>query len=137
MRQIDIIWLAGLLEGEGCFNVRPEKNDQARVSVEMTDKDIIERVSRLFDSNISTREPRPAGTCSGCKEPASKCIIAREAARGETPPNVLNGFGMGWTKRSYQTAIYGDRAKNLMRLVFPFMGSRRGEKIEAILGSLV
>lgn len=136
MRQIDIIWLAGLLEGEGCFNVRPEKNGQARVSIEMTDKDIVERVSRLFDSNISTRAPRVLGKCNVCK-PGEQCDIPADYRRGHVGREYLEEFGYTFSQESYQTAIYGERAKNLMRLVFPFMGNRRSAKVVEILGTLL
>jgi hypothetical protein len=117
VRQQDIIWLAGLLEGEGCFNYRADRK-QARVTIEMTDRDIIERVSRLFDTNVSTRAPRSTTPCTcGTKN----CIFNRGPK----------------SKESYQTALHGTRAENLMRLVYPFMGKRRSEKIEEILGSVV
>ena|SRR6187399_1976866 len=46
MRQlIDIVWLAGLLEGEGCFGLY--KTPTIRVG--MTDFDVIEKVRTIFD----------------------------------------------------------------------------------------
>jgi hypothetical protein len=133
VRQIDVIWLAGLLEGEGCFNIRPDKNNQVRVSIEMTDRDIIERAAKLFGSNVSQRAPRVLGTCNLCGQSAQDCTVAQ--GYNETLKEVERYFNV--TKRSYQTAIYGDRARNLMRLVYPFMGQRRAAKIEECLGSLV
>jgi hypothetical protein len=136
VRQIDVIWLAGLLEGEGCFNIRPDKNNQVRVSIEMTDRDIIERAAKLFGSNVSQRAPRVLGTCNQCGQSAQDCIVAQDYAEGtKTYKEAERYFSV--TKRSYQTAIYGDRARNLMRLVYPFMGQRRAAKIEECLGSLV
>lgn len=43
-------WLAGILEGEGCFLLDYSGGDRRRVVValKMTDKDIVERVQRLF-----------------------------------------------------------------------------------------
>src|SRR5438876_5445144 len=43
----DIIWLAGLLEGEGCFDfIRCP-----RITINMTDLDIIERVRKIYKTN--------------------------------------------------------------------------------------
>ena len=46
-------WLAGLLEGEGSF-LKPSPSSPTRpaISIEMTDKDVIERVSRLLGAGI-------------------------------------------------------------------------------------
>ncbi len=137
MKQHEVIWLAGLLEGEGCFNVRKDKNMQPRVSIEMTDKDIIERAAKLFGSNISTRAPRVLGTCSTCAGDSRTCSIGIAFKDGDGDDQVARHYGFSRTKEAYQTAIYGDRARNLMRLVYPFMGQRRGAKIAEILGSLV
>lgn len=136
MKHQDVIWLAGLLEGEGCFNIRPEKNNQVRVSIEMTDRDIIKRAARLMGSNISSRASRPVGVCSICGKSPKNCIAARLYADGASDFKTISQF-FNMTKRSYQTAIYGERARNLMRLVYPFMGRRRAAKIEECLGVLV
>lgn len=144
MRQQDILWLAGLLEGEGCFNYRADRK-QARVTVEMTDRDIIERVARLFDTNISTRPAKIVGTCRVCSGPAKKCGFARAVNESLKMGKTLSRAterdriysGLGFQKESYQTALHGDRAKNLMRIVYPFMGERRRAKIEEILGRVV
>ena len=99
-------WLAGLLEGEGCFNYRYDR-DQPRVTLEMTDRDVVQRVARMFGANVSRRRPR------------------RTMGTGT--------FTVGWTKESFQTAIHGDRAIDLMKIVKPFMGTRRRAKISEIL----
>ena len=55
MRKCELIWLAGLLEGEGSFGFQ----STPIVQVNMTDRDIIERVSLLFDgSHIMTLPAR-------------------------------------------------------------------------------
>src|SRR5437867_12970466 len=43
----DIIWLAGLLEGEGWFGF----NQSPRITINMTDLDVIERVRKIFRTN--------------------------------------------------------------------------------------
>lgn len=55
----DIVWLAGYLEGEGsfCFFNRSGDNSHLKkfvISVSSTDKDIIERVGKLFNCYVNT-----------------------------------------------------------------------------------
>ncbi len=58
MDQQNLHWLAGLLEGKGSFLAgAPCEPNAARVMVTMTDRDVIERVARLFGVRyIHTRE---------------------------------------------------------------------------------
>jgi hypothetical protein len=54
----DVIWLAGLLEGEGAFDTHRGK--YARVRLAMTDRDIVGRAATLFGSSIRlTLRPAP------------------------------------------------------------------------------
>ncbi len=46
----DVIWLAGLLEGEGTFDLQRGKYPRVRVS--MTDRDVVGRAATLFGSSI-------------------------------------------------------------------------------------
>lgn len=45
----DMIWLAGLLEGEGCFTA---SNGTARMVLQMTDKDVVERAAKIMGSTV-------------------------------------------------------------------------------------
>lgn len=55
----DIAWLAGLLEGEGCFLLTGPNKTSPRISLNMTDKDIVERVAALTGvKSIHIRERR-------------------------------------------------------------------------------
>lgn len=46
----ELHWLAGLLEGEGSFmNDPPSRPNNPIVSIEMTDEDIIKKVSKIFE----------------------------------------------------------------------------------------
>jgi len=47
----DIAWLAGLLEGEGCFYLAKTPS----ITISMTDKDVIEKVASLFNREIYLR----------------------------------------------------------------------------------
>jgi hypothetical protein len=46
----DIVWLAGLLEGEGAFDV--SKDVYPRVRLAMTDRDTVQRAATLMDCNV-------------------------------------------------------------------------------------
>lgn len=44
----DLCWLAGLLEGEGCFGLTTNRNPRASIVIAMCDIDIINRVHKLI-----------------------------------------------------------------------------------------
>src|SRR5690242_18360085 len=48
MTETEIAWLAGLLEGEGCFTLANKKTGQPAVTINMTDRDVIERAAALM-----------------------------------------------------------------------------------------
>lgn len=48
MNTRDKYWLAGLLEGEGTFGF----HKKPMITLEMTDKDVVERVSELFGTSV-------------------------------------------------------------------------------------
>lgn len=50
----DIIWLSGLLEGEGYFMVKEDSSRRSKymIAVRMTDKDVVQKVARLFDCAV-------------------------------------------------------------------------------------
>jgi hypothetical protein len=55
----DIAWLAGLLEGEGSFMMAKTKQggktySSPRITVNMTDEDVIQRVATLFNTKVYT-----------------------------------------------------------------------------------
>ena len=56
MKETDLAWLAGLLEGEGSFLKAPPSSPNCpRISLEMTDKDIVERAAALMGGNAVER----------------------------------------------------------------------------------
>jgi hypothetical protein len=60
--QLDLHWLAGLLEGEGAFQrPPPTKPATPRVSVEMTDPDVLERVARILEAHVAPLTVRNSG----------------------------------------------------------------------------
>jgi len=42
-RYTDIVWAAGLFEGEGCIHFKTDRPNQRVLSISMTDKDVMER----------------------------------------------------------------------------------------------
>ena len=46
-------WIAGLLEGEGCFTI---SSGYPRIILKMTDKDIVERFANFFGVKVYQRE---------------------------------------------------------------------------------
>ena len=59
MTEMDRYWLAGLLEGEGTFGAGPSSKPRSPViAVVMTDRDVIERVGRMWDRAVTTVKPR-------------------------------------------------------------------------------
>lgn len=56
----NIAWLAGLLEGDGCFQIKNGKARLPRITVAMLDKDIVEEVAIFLKSTI-TEYPTPKG----------------------------------------------------------------------------
>lgn len=103
MKQIDVAWLAGLLEGEGCFALnqrpdRPNARSSVQVVVSMRDKDVIERAASLMGTTVRLHR----------------------TARG-------NHSAM------WRTVASCAKAEQIMLAVRPFMGERRGERIDYIL----
>jgi hypothetical protein len=106
LTEAEIAWLAGLLEGEGCFGVKgPNPSNAHRypyVVVRMTDRDVVERVATLMGGNVVTRSHTPS-----------------MRSRGEQP--------------IYRYWLVGSRALHVMRLLRPWMGERRTAKVDALL----
>ena len=51
-----LAWLAGLLEGEGCFNAHAS-SPSARIALNMTDRDVVERAAKLLGGRVSLSRP--------------------------------------------------------------------------------
>ena len=93
----DLYWLAGLLEGEGCFTYSHGRYPSIQLS--MTDLDIVERAADLLGVTVGK-------------------------ARGKK---------FSHHKQQWRCHLYGLRAAEMMRLLRPLMGERRGERIGGIL----
>jgi hypothetical protein len=59
--ELDLHWLAGLLEGEGSFMVGPPSAPRSPViQFWMTDRDVVERAGAMLDSAVAAVPPRRA-----------------------------------------------------------------------------
>ncbi len=55
----ELYWLAGLLEGEGSFlNAPPSAPNKPRISIQMTDLEVIQKVARLLQVNYIAADRR-------------------------------------------------------------------------------
>jgi hypothetical protein len=99
----DIIWLAGYLEGEGCFTITSADSKGGskthRILVTSVDKDVIERASILLVGYI-------------------------RLTRGRHKHNP---------KIYYGTNISGVRAIGWMMTLYPLMGERRKARIKEVI----
>lgn len=99
----DFYWLAGLLEGEGCFTVGRQHHAngkvyrQPKIQLVMTDKDIVTRVASLMGVNLTAPRRLPSG------------------------------------KVAYRTALYGPKCIGLSMSIYGLMGERRQQQIEHML----
>jgi hypothetical protein len=54
MRNVDIAWIAGLVEGEGCisWNKGSDGYGTPQIQIAMTDQDVVAMAARILDSNV-------------------------------------------------------------------------------------
>ena len=101
----DLAWLAGLLEGEGCFSlqkyIQTARAGYALPSIEisMTDRDVVQR----------------AGSLLGGKQASVRA--ARLDKRFSTK------------KRLFIWRVNGQRAVHVIKVLLPYMGRRRSKRI--------
>lgn len=103
--EVELAWLAGLLEGEGSFlmyrcHVGGREYRYPKISVNMTDRDVIEHAARLLGGN--KMYPLPPS-----KEPNRK--------------------------PAFRAHVSGWKAAELMRQAYPLLGHRRRARIDEIL----
>lgn len=103
----DIAWLAGLLEGEGYF-ARGEHKPPRRPQVVLS--------LQMTDEDVVLRAQMIAGLLN-------RTTFKRPDHRSDRFSDMY-----GWS-------VHGDEAMRIMRLVRPYMGQRRGAKIDAILSA--
>lgn len=108
MSEVDLAWLAGLLEGEGSFSI--DRRGQQRyqhstvppapfIALSMTDEDVVVRVAALLGKKV--------------------CRVSRHTV----------------TQKTVYKVSVGDRAtlQSLLPRLLPYMGQRRRARIEECL----
>jgi len=110
MTTAELAWLAGLLEGEGCFRVREDQRKRVRnylvprVFMNQTDEDVVRRAAKLAGVGRVYGPYRNGG----------------------------NGHQSHY-KPVWQFMVEGPDALWLMEQLYPYMGQRRQAKIDEIL----
>lgn len=101
----DLHWLAGIIEGEGCFSVSVNRKTAKtfKISVGMTDLDVITRVSRLLHG---------------------RTILHKNG----------NGIRDGYARKIlYDITIQGPKAIGWMMTLYTLMGKRRRFRIKELI----
>lgn len=114
----DVIWLSGILEGEGCFD--SHRGRYPRIRVGMIDRDVVGRVATLFGSSIrltlrsapnspiwhaEVQGPRAAAVMRavlpfmGARRSAKIAeILAEDARRRSSAPQYSAAYGRALTR---------------------------------------
>lgn len=108
MDRADIAWLAGLLEGEGSIFERPQNSRPSwTISIEMTDKDVVERAAKVWGhGNVRKVPKRQRPQSLGTKD----IYVWRFEDRGQ---------------------VYA-----LLAAIYPWLGNRRRKKAKKALKAL-
>ncbi len=100
MTEVELAWMAGIVEGEGCFCLRrgdrrysPEYR-MPILRVGMTDEDVVRRLQDLW------------------------------------PAKMYGPYQYGSRKPFWTWEVWGQRLTNLLPLLYPLMGKRRQGKID-------
>ncbi len=104
---IDIGWLAGIVEGEGCITW----NGTPRVVVKMTDKDAVDRFGRLLDSPVHPERRRtPSGktmwSSAACGQKAIGLCMTLYPQLGERRKQKIRSILATWKQFRGRRASY-------------------------------
>lgn len=114
INELDLAWLAGLLEGEGCFTVHKNCKQRqgfvsvshvARLKIETTDEDVVRCVASLIGGNFS----------------------------GPRKQSVTRTQFPGTSKMLWTAEVTGWKALAWMRVLLPWMCDRRAARIQEVL----
>lgn len=100
-------WVAGLLEGEGCFS-RCRTSPQVSMT-QAGSTELLVRLQEMFGGSVS--KIRPSGT-------AKQLLINKIIKR---------------TKPRFDWRCYGDNARNVMSQVYRLMSKRRKTQINRVM----
>jgi len=105
----DLIWLAGLMEGEGWFGARP--SGLPRLSIEATDRDVVGRAAMLMDGKVRARlqrnpKARPTYVCEISGESAVEVMQALLPHMGARRSSKIMEILYGYGRRLESTAMH-------------------------------
>jgi len=101
----EIAWLAGVLEGEACFDLNRGDPRYPRMRIEMTDRDVLVRIKQIL-GNLETKEGG---------------IRARKTKKIHHTPT-----------HAFQIAAI-DQVKQLFAAILPWMSARRSKQIVKLM----
>ena len=101
MKSLDIAWAAGLIEGEGC----PHYNGSPRLSLAMTDEDVVRRFAGLFGGNVARRDrvnpkaTKPVFVWSACGKRAIGAMLTLYSLLGSRRRAKIRAIILEWKTR--------------------------------------
>lgn len=111
---MSVEWLAGLLEGEGCFTTAKNNFGYMRVALAMTDKDVVERAALAFPGSSAVHTMNRRGTwktvysVSWCGPDAYACTRAVLPYMGQRRTERILGLMANYQERRMQVCLYCD-----------------------------
>ena len=108
--EAEIAWIAGLLEGEGCFSIctrKAAKHDHKTLAIlcEMTDEDVINKLHRLAGCGTVNKRQNDKGRVD----------------RRERKPTWI------WSVQNHAGIL------KICEAIYPLMGQRRKQKIDEMV----
>ena len=104
---VEVEWLAGLLDAEGCFKVHKTRGyTYPQIQLEMTCKDIVSSVSIWLNKNVAKAQYSGKG-----RPEQAISVLTRKAPTSRR-------------KDSYSVQINGRRACNLATMLLPYMKNK-------------
>lgn len=106
MTDIEIAWISGIIEGEGCISFHTNMPNSVCLSVRMTDRDVIEKLHKITG--------------------VGNFYVSN------TPSTQLNNWkpSYQWSVSDRNSVV------KMLEEIRPHMGARRGEKIDEALQRL-
>ena len=126
MSRDDLHWLAGLLEGEGCFIYfrTPYQQDRPGIQLKMTDKDVVERAAKLLNAPSVRSQDQPdrkrTFVCTTTGESAAEMMRRLLPLMGERRGAKIREILDEWDNRTDKPLIsYRDRYRGFGSNVRP------------------
>jgi hypothetical protein len=118
IKDSEIAWMAGLLEGEGSFTSRNPKSKgriypYPAIVVRMTDQEPIQRIANLFGTRISRRKDLPSGKplyqATACSAKAAGWMMTLWVEMSPRRRQQIKNSLTAWTRRLWTGANIASR----------------------------